>query len=168
MNTDKIVEKSLKVKAQLFFIMVILLITACTGPNTLSTFPPRFQTRKQAQLWHHAQTFLGVPYRYGGSSRTGMDCSGLVVRIYKDIFDITLPKSTARLYQQEQWITLGFLEIGDLVFFHAGQGRTPEHMGIYLGNDSFIHASSKSGVIISKLSNPYYKKRFLGARRIQK
>jgi cell wall-associated NlpC family hydrolase len=160
-------DKRLKSISLKWVILIALFLFSCTAPYRVST-PPRFKTGKQSQLWHHAQTFLGIPYRYGGSDRAGMDCSGLVVRIYKDIFDITLPQSTASLYQQEQWLTLGFLETGDLVFFHAERGRTPEHVGIFLGNGSFIHASSKSGVVVSKLSDPYYKKRFLGARRIQK
>ena len=96
-----------------------------------------------------------------------MDCSGLVVRIFKDAYDITLPHSTAKLYQEGYIITLGVLEIGDLVFFDTNRNRSPDHVGIYLGNYDFIHASSKRGVIASKISDPYYQKRLLGARRIR-
>ena len=166
-NNLKIMENYLKLKIHLFFIIVILLLTACTGPYTIST-PPRFKTQKQAQLWHHAQTFVGVPYRFGGSGRSGMDCSGLVLRLFKDVYNIKLPHSTKELVQRGYTITLGVLETGDLVFFHDGQNRTPEHVGVYLGNFRFIHASSRRGVIVSNISDPYYQKRIWGARRIRK
>ncbi len=157
-----------KIKNLPLIVICSLFLLTCTSPYIISTPPPRFKTRKQARLWHHAQTFLGVPYRFGGSSRAGMDCSGLAVRLYKDVYDINLPHNTAQLYQEGYSITMGVLETGDLVFFHADQERTPEHMGVYLGNFGFIHASSQRGVTVSILSDPYYQKRYLGARRIQK
>lgn len=151
-----------------FIVICSLLLSTCTGPYTISPSPPRFQTRQQARLWYHALTFIGIPYRFGGSSRSGMDCSGLVFRLYKDIYDITLPHSTSLLYQKGYAINLGVLQIGDLVFFDIDQNRIPDHVGVYLGDYNFIHASSRKGVILSKISDPYYQERMLGVRRIEK
>jgi len=161
-------ENILKIKKSIFIIPCILISISCTGPYTITTPPPRFKTKKQSQLWHHSQTFLGIPYRFGGSSKAGMDCSGLVCRLYMDVYDTTLSHNTSELYQQGYAITLGVLEIGDLVFFDNNRNRIPDHVGVYLGHGNFIHTSSRRGVILSKLSDPYYQQKILGARRIRK
>lgn len=106
----------------------------------------------------------GVRYRLGGESKRGIDCSAFVQRTFREQFGMDLPRST---YQQEDMgkqIQRAKLRPGDLVLFRAGS--TGRHVGIYLGNDKFVHASTSSGVTISSLSDNYWDKRYREGRRL--
>ena len=106
----------------------------------------------------------GVRYRLGGDSKRGIDCSAFVQRTFREQFGMDLPRST---YEQEDLgkkIQRTKLRVGDLVLFRAGS--TGRHVGIYLGNDQFVHASTSSGVMISKLTDNYWNKRDREARRV--
>jgi cell wall-associated NlpC family hydrolase len=109
--------------------------------------------------------FLKVPYSYGGSTKDGIDCSAFTSLIYASAGNILLPRSAREQYRVGSKVTKGKLRFGDLVFFTTA-GRRPSHVGIYLENAMFAHASSSDGVTLSSLENAYYRKRFLGARRI--
>jgi cell wall-associated NlpC family hydrolase len=112
-----------------------------------------------------ATGFIGAPYRFGGSSLKGIDCSSFVQKIYK-IFDITLPRNAAQQSKVGISVTREKLTEGDLVFFHTN--RSLGHVGIYIGNNEFVHASSKGRVIrVDNLDTPYYQKRFQRAVRIK-
>ena len=113
-----------------------------------------------------ARTFLGLPYRWGGmSERRGADCSGLVKMIFAKLH-IELPRTSRDQIEAGEEVPMDRLETGDLVFFSSG-GETPTHVGFYIGNHQFLHAEKKAGrVIITDLSQPWYAKRFLGARRV--
>lgn len=110
-------------------------------------------------------SYLGTPYAYGGSTRNGIDCSGLTSTVYSSAINKQLPRSTRDQYQQGMRISKDELQFGDLVFFNT-TGRTPSHVGIYIEDDLFVHASVSYGVTISSLESSYYKKRFVGARRL--
>jgi len=110
-------------------------------------------------------SFLGVPYRYGGNSKEGVDCSGLTCNVYETAVKKKLPRSTMEQYQAGVSIGKGDLQFGDLVFFNT-TGRKPSHVGIYIEDDLFVHASVVSGVTISSLESTYYKNRYVGARRV--
>ena len=110
-------------------------------------------------------SYLGTPYAYGGSTRNGIDCSGLTSSVYSSAINKQLPRSTRDQYQQGMRISKDKLQFGDLVFFNT-TGRTPSHVGIYIEDDLFVHASVSYGVTISSLESSYYKKRFVGARRL--
>lgn len=112
-----------------------------------------------------ATEFIGAPYRLGGSSVKGLDCSSFVQKIYR-IFDIQLPRVARDQSKVGVKIDRHELAEGDLVFFHT---RRPfGHVGIYIGNDEFVHASSKRKVVrIDSLNSPYYQKRFQHAVRIK-
>lgn len=110
-------------------------------------------------------SFLGVPYQYGGNSKAGVDCSGLTCNVYASAAKTLLPRSTREQYQAGTPIEKSELQFGDLVFFNT-TGRRPSHVGIYIEDDLFAHASVVSGVTISSLESTYYKNRYVGARRV--
>ena len=128
-----------------------------------SNITPRGLNRDAVLL--DAVSYLGVPYRYGGNSKDGVDCSGFTCHIYSSAVKRLLPRSVREQYQTGVAVGKGELEFGDLVFFNT-TGRAPSHVGIYVEDDLFVHASVASGVTISSLESTYYKNRFVGARRI--
>lgn len=114
-------------------------------------------------LYAYIDGWMGVPYKWGGQSKQGVDCSGLVQAIYKEVYNISLERSAHGMVKQCQIIKKGELSEGDLVLFDiSGQNS---HVGLYLVNDHFVHASSSKGVIISKLSDSYYVKHWGRAAR---
>jgi len=106
----------------------------------------------------------GVRYRLGGSTKRGIDCSGFVQTTFREQFGLVLPRSSSEQRDIGAKVQRAKLRPGDLVLFHAGS--TGRHVGIYLGNDQFVHASTTSGVMISSLSEDYWKKRYREARRV--
>jgi len=112
-----------------------------------------------------ANKLLNIPYRFGGSSLLGIDCSAYVQKVYS-LIGIDLPRSAREQFSEGNLVDKGELSIGDLVFFRT-YASFPSHVGIYLGNNLFIHASSRSKkVTIDSLGTPYYLKRFIGAKRL--
>jgi len=120
----------------------------------------------EAQLLVKVATgFIGAPYRFGGSSLKGIDCSSFVQKIYR-IFDISLPRNAREQSKVGLSIPREELAEGDLVFFHTN--RSLGHVGIYIGNNEFVHASSRNKTVrIDSLESPYYQKRFQRAVRIK-
>lgn len=118
-----------------------------------------------------AMALIGVPYAHGGATRQGLDCSGLVHRVFQDTVGASLPRGVAGLMAAGA-LARSPIHIGDLLFFDTsekGSPSDPTHVGIYAGNDRFVHAASegpRTGVIVSTLSTAYYRDRFLGARRV--
>ncbi len=105
--------------------------------------------------------FLGAPYRYGGTGKGGFDCSGLVVRVYREL-GVRLPRTAAGQFRALP--PAGGLRPGDLVFFSFSGGAI-DHVGIYLGAGRFVHASDR-GVVIERLDLPWYRRAYRGARRV--
>jgi len=119
----------------------------------------------QERIILFAKKLLNIPYRFGGSSIMGIDCSAYVQKVY-GLLGIDLPRSAREQFHIGETIDKDDLSIGDLVFFRT-YASFPSHVGIYLGNDLFIHASSKNRkVTIDSLNSPYYLKRFIGAKRL--
>jgi lipoprotein Spr len=110
--------------------------------------------------------WYGVRYRHGGSSKSGIDCSAFTAVVYATAFGISIPRVSREQYRVSEKISTTELQEGDLVFFNT-IGRGVSHVGIYLGNNKFIHASSSHGVMVSDLFDSYYLRRFIGAGRIQ-
>ncbi|NVJ61469.1 MAG: C40 family peptidase [Gammaproteobacteria bacterium] len=122
------------------------------------------QQEQNQQLFHLFERWQGTPYQLGGLSRQGIDCSGWIFLVYQSVFQHTIPRTT---YQQSKLgtnINQTQLEFGDLVFFNTGP--KVRHVGIFIGDDQFMHASTRRGVIISNLNNSYWRPRFWQARRI--
>ena len=104
--------------------------------------------------------WLGSPYKYGGNSINGTDCSGFVSSIYSSYFKIELDRTSLLIYQNARKINKSQVKEGDLVFFKT-DGQKVSHVGLTITPDHFIHASSKKGVVINSLSEPYYSKSFV-------
>lgn len=112
-----------------------------------------------------AKKYLGVPYRFGGESRRGIDCSAFVQRVYR-YFSIDLPRTAREQFKAGVKISKNDLRVGDLLFFQT-YAKFPSHVGIYMGGGKMIHASSRfKKVTITNVDLPYYQKRFIGIRRI--
>ncbi|KQC11258.1 MAG: hypothetical protein APR62_01685 [Smithella sp. SDB] len=135
-------------------------------PNRKEELLGKWNSPDEVQLFVKVATgFIGAPYRFGGSTLRGIDCSSFVQKIYR-IFDVTLPRKASEQSKVGISITRENLSEGDLVFFHTK--RSLGHVGIYIGNNEFVHASSKSKVVrIDSLDAPYYQKRFERAVRIK-
>lgn len=111
--------------------------------------------------------WIGTKYKFGGISKSGIDCSGFTKVLYDSVYNINLPRTASQQYKFTKRISKNKLTCGDLVFFKSPSSITGWHVGVYLSNDSFIHAANKkSGVKISCLNDLSYKKRYLGAGRV--
>ncbi len=112
-------------------------------------------------------SYMNTPYKFGGNSKYGIDCSGFTQTIYNSC-SIQLNRSAKEQFMQGIVIdNKEELKFGDLVFFNTRIGVKPGHVGIYLGDNLFVHASSKKGVIVTPITHEYYTKRYMGARRIE-
>ena len=118
---------------------------------------------KAKQITDAAKSFIGVPYKFGGTTPKGFDCSGFVQYVF-DKRKITLPRAADAQYKVGKVIMQKDLQQGDLVFFSTYE-KGASHCGVYLEQGKFIHASSH-GVMISRLDESYWKTRYLGARRV--
>lgn len=120
------------------------------------------------RVLREADSWIGTPYLYGGNDRNGVDCSGFVLQVYLKAAEIALPRTSRQQQEYCRDLTRDQLEPGDLVFFSLRGGETVGHVGIYIGNDQMIHASSSKGVVISSLSTNYYVQNYYGGGRIDR
>lgn len=112
-----------------------------------------------------ANHYLGIPYRFGGETSDGIDCSGFVQKVFRE-HQVELPRTAREQITVGSEVAPGDLRKGDLVFFHT-YANYPSHVGIYLGDGKMIHASSGKGeVTVSDLNSDYYRSRYLGAKRV--
>lgn len=118
----------------------------------------------KSRLLNQYASWKGVRYRMGGDTHRGIDCSAFVQRTFREQFGIDLPRSTYEQKTKGYHIARNQLRVGDLVLFRSGS--TGRHVGIYLGNDKFVHASTSNGVMISSLTDSYWKKRYREGRRV--
>lgn len=123
--------------------------------------------RKGQQLAAFAKRFLGIPYVWAGRSPSGFDCSGFIYYIFSQ-YDTVLPRMADEQFEAGFAVAKTDLLLGDLVFFSTYEPG-PSHVGIYIGNGQFIHASSGADeVVITPLNKPYYVERYVGAKRVLK
>ncbi len=115
-------------------------------------------------LLEHVDEWYGTRYRYGGTTKNGIDCSAFVQTIYLSAFAVSLPRTARDQYRNSRIISATEIKTGDLVFFNTTGGIS--HVGIYLQNNKFVHSSASQGVTISDMFDPYYLKRFIGIGRI--
>lgn len=144
-------------------IFTLMLCLACSSApvksSTLSARTPvETKLRQAARKWAH------TPHRLGGLDRRGIDCSGLVKILYDDLFDISLPRTTRLQSRKGRKVASGQWTAGDLIFFRPEDKGS--HVGIYLADREFLHATTRKGVIISSLAEPYWRNSYWTARRI--
>lgn len=119
-----------------------------------------------SRLSEQQHEWKGTRYRLGGNSKSGIDCSGFMQVTFRDLFGISLPRTTKDQAKEGQRISKRDLRTGDLVFFNTGRGPNGKHVGVYVKNGQFLHASTKGGVIYSDMNSPYWSKVFWQARRL--
>ena len=147
-------------KHLLILLTLSFFLTQCKSSKTTVN---HHDTVKQ-KLEKVYKKYKGVRYRYGGTTSRGFDCSGFVQRAYMDAFHKDLPRTTKSMMKAGKKISKRQLKIGDLVFFHPT--RKYYHVGIYMGNGIFMHASTSKGVMKSRLDLKYWKRSYVTARRI--
>lgn len=137
--------------------------TGQTASSTGNTSGPSYTSAVASQLQQVYLRYQGTPYRYGGITQAGFDCSGFIVTAYREGLNRTLPRTTEMMLNEGQFVGRDQLREGDIVFFRI-DGKD-QHAGIYLGNDRFIHSASSVGVSESSLGNAYWQQRYSQARR---
>ena len=127
--------------------------------------PPKAGESIKDRLLRVARRMLAVPYRFGGTTLWGLDCSGFVQKTFA-FLDLDLPRSAREQFREGAKVSKADLSPGDLVFFRT-YAKYASHVGIYLGDNRFVHASSRDRkVTIDSLDTPYYMKHYLGAKRL--
>ena len=121
---------------------------------------------KDEKLYSFIDEWYSAPYKYGASEKNGTDCSGFTCRLYESVYGKKIPRSSREIHTSSKEIELKNLKEGDFVFFKI-ESPNVSHVGVYLQNNKFVHASTKKGVIINDLDEPYYKKYFFTGGRIK-
>jgi cell wall-associated NlpC family hydrolase len=154
-------------------ISALLLLASCQSTakfatkirNQRTAYNPATGTSHFSSLDEFVQSWLGTPYRYGGNTQRGVDCSGFVFQAYQQVFNKKIPRSARSQYMSGNKIQDHRRQPGDLLFFRGISGPGIDHVGIYLGDGRFAHASLSGGVIISEISDEYYSERYVGTCR---
>ncbi|WP_223292967.1 MULTISPECIES: NlpC/P60 family protein [Shewanella] len=146
----------------IFCISIFVILVGCSNQptedfNKGSASNQHLHGLEEKLMAYHSE-WKGTPYRYGGMSKRGVDCSGFVVLAYKNILGINLPRTTIEQKGVGHKIAKQNLKTGDLVFFKTGWST--RHVGIYLSDSKFLHASTSQGVMISRLDNSYWQSKY--------
>ncbi|ALD22801.1 hypothetical protein AM218_12680 [Hymenobacter sp. DG25A] len=110
--------------------------------------------------------WMGTPYRFGSNTKRGTDCSGFVTRVFKEVYGVTLQRSSRSMFQNVKRVDKNEMQTGDLVFFRRGPGQPIYHVGIYLKDGKFAHSATNGGVMVSSLNQAYYHRNFYAAGRV--
>jgi lipoprotein Spr len=167
----------MRVLGKYFLVLTVTFLASCaTKRNTpviYKTIEEKYahqlgvgkESISNKKLYAFIDEWYGVKYSYGGKSKKGVDCSGFASILYREVFGADIAGPSASLYDQFEKIPKEELKEGDLVFFKI-ETKEISHVGIYLQNNKFVHATTKAGVMIDDLNNEYYKKYFGGSVRI--
>jgi len=150
-----------------------LIIIASIGMLTISCAPLRPLAPGSSQRitgiseWDRVLSpWLGTPYKYGGNTKNGTDCSGFVSSVYMEKERMSIPRTTKDEFNMGKSVDKSRLVVGDLVFFSKqGDTRNVNHVGIYVGSGKFMHASTSLGVTVTSLDDNHWKSLYLGAKR---
>jgi cell wall-associated NlpC family hydrolase len=172
--------RSVKRIVNLLVWILILVLTACgtsrrivttdSGKDAYGMLGMERAHADNMALYREAASWIGVPHAEGGTSRRGTDCSFFVYAVYKAVYGKLLERNSAAMYVKNcVRVSKNGLKEGDLTFFNTGgkAGSGINHVGIYLKNNKFVHASSSRGVIVSDLEEPYYRKTWVCGGRVK-
>lgn len=160
MPMEELILTSLFKKIITIFSLILVLTAGTFAGNTEAA-----SRVSSAEIVADAKSLMGIKYRYGGTTKAGFDCSGFLGYIYKQN-GVSLSRTAAGMYSTGKSVSKANLSVGDLVFFNT-TGRGVSHVGMYIGNGSFIHSASSKGVSIAKLNDPYYwGNKYVGAKRV--
>lgn len=155
------------------FVLSLALLTGCGAPRQSTSIPTathydkKLTPAQERELVKEAKEWLGTKYRYGGHSRSGTDCSGMVMEVYRKVCDVKLPRSSREQCDFCVKIKRDELRRGDLVFFTTGKSKsTVSHVGLYIGDGEIIHASSSRGVVVSRLDERYFQRAYHSSGRV--
>lgn len=126
-----------------------------------------YSASDNAALYEAVASWLGVPYKYGGDDRSGIDCSAFVGAIYNEVYKVTLRRTTNDMLRDVTLVAKRDLQEGDLLFFTNSKGKVA-HVGIYLKDNLFAHASTSNGVSVSRLSDNYWQSHFYKGGRVNR
>lgn len=122
--------------------------------------------KEDKKLIREVTVWIGTPYKYGGADRSGTDCSGFTMSVYKTVYNMSLYRSAADQIKNTDKVEKVNLRCGDLIFFKIKKDKV-SHVGLYIADNKFVHASSKRGVVVNDLSEEYYSKYFFSAGRVK-
>ena len=168
-------------KCSIFLILSVAMLSSCHSSKKVTRWEDPIYARKEEPKSNHpsssaskaeqkvidaACAWIGVPYKYGGNTRSGVDCSGLVCMAFETGAGIKLPRSS---HEQAQWcktIARNKAKPGDLMFFSNQKGGRINHVAIYLGDGRVVHSTSSRGVIISSLDESYWSSHYHSCGRV--
>jgi len=140
-------------------------ILSAEAEESSKNIKPDHSVGETTDLDKSAEQWIGTPYYYGGNTRQGVDCSGFTSQAMLNVYHKKIPRTAREQYLTGRKVPESRMKKGDLVFFRGVRGGGIDHVGIFLGNGKFAHASESRGVTISDLSETYYSKRYVGACR---
>lgn len=157
------------IRLSLFFVICSLLLISCGGSKRAEQAQVK-RANTVTSVVNYSKTYLGTPYKYGGMTPSGMDCSGLLQLSFIR-YGIELPRTAKEMSKFGDKVKLKQVEVGDLVFFRTSKSsRRINHVGLVVNRTNktidFIHASTSQGVMISSINNPYWKKNYIKSRRV--
>ena len=144
-----------------FLLGFVILFSSCSSTKKVS-----YSNSVQQKLNKQYDQYKGTKYKYGGTDKRGFDCSGFMQTVYRNAFQIEIPRTTKGISEIGTKVSRKKLKPGDLVFFRPS--RKYRHVGIYMGDDMFMHSSTSKGVIKSDINNVYWNKKYKYAKRILK
>lgn len=161
-----------------YFVLILFLLSSCRSITPSYNYKELahaglilgidIDQKDNHKLYIESSKWIGTPYRNGGNSKKGIDCSGLTAHIYNKVYHKKIERNCDRQLKKNCYkISKRNLKEGDLVFFRNRNSKKASHVGIYLKNNKFIHASTSKGVIISDLDEYYWKKYWLSGGRIK-
>ncbi|WP_434361686.1 NlpC/P60 family protein [Parasalinivibrio latis] len=141
-----------------------LILSGCQSLPSKTPFDgSRYESVLDAPVAGYFAEWKGTPYLYGGNSKSGIDCSAFTQHAFEQLYSLRLPRTTKAQAKAGKQVSLSEKQNGDLVFFKTG--KKVYHVGVYVGDNHFMHASTSKGVILSRLDNPYWTRTFWQVRR---
>jgi len=162
---------------KIFFLLTLLFLVSCSNNdkedinNLINRKQPKskksssYSVTEKERLYSSYKKWEGTPYLWGGETRLGIDCSAFMQRVFEEVYDLEIPRTTSE--QMIEGKNPGYMnrQLGDLIFFKTGPDTF--HVGVYYQNDNFFHSSSTFGVTMSNLNEEFWKKTYLKIRRFK-